>query len=244
MLNFKYIGLITLFCVVFILISFYFGNLNLGFILVPIFFYLLLLIYGSICIKCNYYLKSINQLIDNKAVLITFDDGPDPEITPQILKLLDEYDRKAIFFIIGKKALKFPDLVKAIHQKGHIIGNHSFWHSFFFPFKSSNKMVDEMKNASEIIYKIIGEKPLYFRPPFGVTNPNLKKALQISQMQSIGWTFRSFDTGRQSSHQIVARLMNKIKGGEILLFHDNRAKSLDILKEFMPFLIKFEQGVI
>lgn len=214
------------------------------YILIPLFIYFLFLIYGSVFIQANFYFKSVKKLSNSKAVLLTFDDGPDPEITPQILKLLDDYNRKALFFLIGEKANKYPELVKEIYKRGHGIGNHSYTHEKWFDMRSSATMRKELEQANSVLENSIGEEIVYFRPPYGVTNPNLKKAVKETNLKSIGWSFRSLDTGNQSAAQISQNIEKEIKGGEILLFHDDRAKAVEILKDSLPFLSTFEQGDI
>lgn len=221
-----------------------FRLINPLYILLPLIIYPLFLIYGSIFIQSDFYFKSVSKLFNPKAILLTFDDGPDPEITPQILELLDDYDRKAIFFLIGEKAKKYPELVKEIHKRGHSIGNHSYTHEKWFDMRSSTIMTKELEQTNSVLENSIGEKVAYFRPPYGVTNPNLKKAIKNTKLKSIGWSFRSLDTGKQSVEQISQRIEKGIKGGEILLFHDNRAKAVETLKLCLPFLSTFEQGDI
>jgi peptidoglycan/xylan/chitin deacetylase (PgdA/CDA1 family) len=244
MLNLKNINRLLLISVLTLFMLVNFRLINPLYSLLPFLIYPLFLIYGSIYIKSNFYFKSLKKLSNSKAVLLTFDDGPDPDITPQVLKLLDDYDRKAIFFLIGEKAIKYPELIKEIHQRGHVIGNHSYTHEKWFDMRSSSIMIQELKQTNAVLENSIGEEIAYFRPPYGVTNPNLRRALINTKLKSIAWSFRSFDTGKQSATQISQRLEKEIKGGDILLFHDNREKALEVLKRSLPFLTKFEQGDI
>jgi peptidoglycan/xylan/chitin deacetylase (PgdA/CDA1 family) len=153
-----------------------------------------------------------------------------------ILELLERYQTKAVFFMIGKQVEENTDLVKEIHQKGHEIGNHSFYHSNRFSVFSVNKMLGEVEETNELIERTIGEKPVYFRPPFGVTNPRIHRLIKRSGMKSVAWSFRSFDGGKKSKESIIKSIKNKIKGGEILLFHDNRKQTVEILEEVLPWL--------
>jgi len=244
MLNFKNISLLFILSELILFLLLYFQLINPIFILLTALIYLLFLIFGSVYIKRNFYLKSISKLKNNKAILLSFDDGPDPEITPKILKVLETYNRKAIFFLIGEKAEKFPTLVKELLAKGHSIGNHSYTHGKYFDLQSSTKMAEEIKKTTKILEDISGDSVPYFRPPYGVTNPILNSALKKTNLISVAWSFRSFDTGKRNAEAIAQRVKKEIKGGEILLFHDNREKSLEILKLVMPFLSKFEQGEI
>jgi len=244
MLNYKNINWLLLISELIILLLVNLRLINPLYLILPFLIYPLFLTYGSVFIKADFYFKSLKKLSNTKAVLLTFDDGPNPEITPQILNLLDEYDKKAVFFLIGEKAKKYPELVRKIYQRGHIIANHSFTHEKWFDLRSSSVMTRELNQTSTILEDIIGEKIVYFRPPYGVTNPNLKKALKNTKLKSIAWSFRSFDTGKQSAKEISQRIRNKVRGGDILLFHDNREKSVETLKISMPYLNTFEQGDI
>ncbi|MBN2238001.1 MAG: polysaccharide deacetylase family protein [Bacteroidales bacterium] len=222
---------------------FWFDIISIWFLIVLLAAFLLLVIDGSMHIQRNFYFKSINELKNKQAVLLTFDDGPDPKITPQVLDILDKNQVKAIFFLIGEKAEKYPELVKEIVKRGHSLGNHSFMHSHWFDFFCAKEMHEEITKTTSILSKLGKQQVKYFRPPFGVTNPNLKKALTKTNLLSVGWTFRSFDTLKnKSAEEIAARIKATIKGGEILLFHDNRKKAVDVLELALPFLSNFEQG--
>lgn len=96
--------------------------------------YSALLVIGSVNIQLNFYIKSLTKLEDKKSILLTFDDGPDEVNTPKMLDLLDQYKAKAAFFMIGDRIVQHPNLVKEIHQRGHIVGNHSYSHSNRFLF--------------------------------------------------------------------------------------------------------------
>ena len=200
----------------------------------PILLFLFFLISGAFIIQWNFYIKSIHSLYDTKKVLLSFDDGPHPQFTLPILNLLDRYEAKAIFFIIGEQAEKYPDLVKEICRRGHIIGNHSYTHSFGFDFFPIERMEDEVLKTNEILEKLSGEQPVYFRPPYGVTNPRIHRLVVNSGMVSIGWSFRSYDTTKRSNKHIISRIKKNIKGGEILLFHDRMERTYEILKEVLP----------
>jgi len=205
-------------------------------LLIVLFLYSGLLVLGSVFIQLNFYIKSLTKLQDKKSVLLTFDDGPDKINTPKMLDILDQYNAKAAFFVIGDRIVQHPNLVMEIHQRGHIIGNHSYSHSNRFPIFSVNKMLGELEETNDLIERITGEKPKYFRPPFGVTNPRFARLLKRSGMISVAWSYRSFDGGNKPKAKIVQDIKQKIKGGEILLFHDNRAQTLVILEEVLPWL--------
>lgn len=230
-INILYIAVILPLLIVAILqmVSFYF-------LLIPTLFYILVLSYGVIDIRSNFYLKSIQKLEIKKKVLLTFDDGPHPIYTPLILDLLDEFQVKAMFFVIGDQVEKSPLLVQEMKKRGHMIGNHSWSHSSYFDFYSVNKMIMEVNRTNQVIAEIIGEKPLYFRPPFGITNPRIAKLIKNTGMKSVLWSFRSYDTTKRSNQRIIDQVKKEIGGGDILLFHDPIPRTYGVLKEILPWL--------
>jgi len=202
----------------------------------PILLYLLFLILGSVNIQWNFYTKSIHRLKSTNQILLSFDDGPHPLFTLAILNLLDRYQAKAIFFLIGEQAEKYPQLVKEIVQRGHMIGNHSYSHADSFDFFSVIRMEQEVSKTNRIIEDICGQQPIFFRPPYGVTNPRIHRLIMNSGMKSVGWSFRSFDTTHRSNEQIIRKIRETIKGGEILLFHDRIGRTYQILEDVLAVL--------
>ena len=205
-------------------------------ILILAFVYLGILAFGSIFIQFNFYFKSLNSGQTNqKQIAITFDDGPDSETTPNILSILEKHNATATFFCIGEKIERQKELLKKIDKLGHGIGNHSFSHSNFFPLSSSKKITEELNKTTELIERIIGKKSKLFRPPFGVTNPSIAKALKNSGLISIGWNLRSFDT-IHNSKKALRKIKRNLKAGDIVLFHDDRKNTPEILESFLPWL--------
>jgi peptidoglycan/xylan/chitin deacetylase (PgdA/CDA1 family) len=212
------------------------SGLSYWFLLFPLVFYIFLLILGSAVISFNFYFQSLCRIkTDKKIVALTFDDGPHPEITPQVLSLLEKYDVNASFFCLGKNIAKFKSMIKEIDQKGHLIGNHSYTHHRWFDLFSSSKMVAEIKATNAEIEKVIHRKPLLFRPPYGVTNPSLRKALMRTEMIPVGWSVRSFDTIR-SNESVLKKLRTRTKAGDVILFHDTNEKIIQILDEYLAWL--------
>ncbi|MCB2195771.1 MAG: polysaccharide deacetylase family protein [Bacteroidetes bacterium] len=193
------------------------------------------LVYCSYAICSQVYIKThcIADTSERK-ISITFDDGPDPKITPQVLELLNQFNVKATFFCIGKHIEENKETLKLIDQKGHLIGNHSWSHERWFDLYPAEKMKLEIEKTNGLIFETIGKKPKLFRPPYGVTNPSLKKAIKNFDFNTIGWSIRSFDTINHVK-KTVFRLKNKLKPGAIILFHDNREQITEILKPFLEF---------
>ncbi len=196
--------------------------------------FVLVTAYGSIQVQANYFVDSINHG-ENTGIALTFDDGPDPNFTPQILEILEQHNLIGTFFIIGKKAESYPEILKEIHQKGHIIGNHSFSHSPYLPFFSTSKLKADIQHCTDIIKTLTGREIQLFRPPFGVTNPRYGKALKQLELQSIGWNIRSFDTIFKNPKQLFKRVSQKIEKGNILLFHDTQQVTLQTLPELIRY---------
>ncbi len=129
-------------------------------------------------------------------------------------------------------------MVKQIHQEGHILANHSFSHTNFFDFYSSKKVTEELLQTNALIKETIGRTPKLFRPPYGVTNPNIAKAVSSLGLTSIGWNIRSLDTVIKNPDALYKRVTNRIRPGSILLFHDTGANTIEILKEVILFAQK------
>ncbi|MCE7065849.1 polysaccharide deacetylase family protein [Dyadobacter sp. CY326] len=184
--------------------------------------YLAITSYGSFKIQANYFTTSINHG-KRKAIALTFDDGPDPETTPQILETLREKGVKATFFVIGKKAEKHPELLRRIDAEGHIVANHSYSHHYLIAFFSTAKLKADIEHCSNVISEILGKSPQFFRPPFGVTNPRYGRVLKALKINSIGWSMRSLDTKAKNKYEIINRVISKLKARDIVLLHDNRA---------------------
>lgn len=198
--------------------------------------YISFLTLGSIFIQFNFYFKSLNKAQSTqKIIALTFDDGPDPEISPKILDLLEKYNAKATFFCIGKKVSDNINLLQQIDESGHLIGNHSFSHSNYFSLSSSKKIKVELDKTTDLITKCIGKKPMLFRPPFGVTNPPIAAAVKKTGLISVGWSLQSLDTV-SSSEKVLLKLKRKLNSGDVVLFHDNRKNTPEILETFLPWL--------
>ncbi|MEI7596280.1 MAG: polysaccharide deacetylase family protein [Bacteroidota bacterium] len=171
----------------------------------------------------------------NNKIAITFDDGPDAEKTSKILDILLEYNIKASFFFVGNKIKNSPKIAARAHSEGHLIGGHSYSHSNLFPLFNSKKIRKEIIDTQDIIFSATGFKSNYFRPPFGVTNPLIAKALKAIDIKTIGWSIRSLDTLNGSSTIVVDRIKKQIKSGDIILLHDTSNNIIEILKELLDY---------
>ncbi|MBD79170.1 MAG: polysaccharide deacetylase [Crocinitomicaceae bacterium] len=203
-------------------------------VIIPILIFGLYVTYNSFHIEQNFFLESIvSGKPKKKGIAITFDDGPNNTITPKVLALLDKYNAKASFFCIGKNAEEYKEILQQIDRAGHTIGSHSFSHDKWIDFLFTKKWINEIELANNTIESIIGKRPRFFRPPYGVTTYHLAKAIKRTKMLSIGWNIRSLDTMNNNVLEIVNRSTENLKDGCIVLFHDNLDWSCDVLEEFL-----------
>jgi peptidoglycan-N-acetylglucosamine deacetylase len=156
-------------------------------------------------------------------IALTIDDGPDPEVTPQLLELLQRHNVKATFFCIGSKAALHPELCREIVRHGHAIENHSQHHRHNFSLLGPAGYAREIAAAQESLSRIAGMTPRFFRAPAGLRNPFLEPVLARLGLQLASWTVRGFDTCTRDATQVRARLSRGMKPGAILLLHDGNA---------------------
>ncbi len=238
MLKFYSINAIALVIFSLLLIGGFFGDVPVWLYLLFVLIWIIITAIGSFQIRWNYHVHSLshNYKTSGNNISITFDDGPNPEFTPEVLELLKSYSQHASFFLIGEQAEANKELVKQIISEGHSIGNHSFSHVKNFGFFSSAKIIEELNKTNAVIQKITGKTPKLFRPPFGVTNPNIKKALKQTHHLSIGWSKRSYDTTNISEEKIFQNITKNLKKGDIILLHDSSAKTVRVLEQLLQYL--------
>lgn len=236
MLNFRSVN-ITASIFILLLICFHFlFNISIWWVLSIGFLWLVLTILGSGLIGWNYHLKALNANPNANHVAITFDDGPNPNFTPKVLELLEKHQAKATFFCIGKHIDSHPDIFKNIIKNGHSVGNHTYSHSNFFGFFGTDKVVAELIKANKTAKETSGLDLKLYRPAFGVTNPNIKRAVNQLKLTTIGWNKRSFDTTNLNENQIFNRITKNLKKGDVILLHDTSEKSIRVLERLLLFL--------
>ncbi len=199
-----------------------------------LFIYITVLFCGSYFIRMGFFMKSIcSAKTKEKIISLSFDDGPAGTRTSRILDILKENNIEAAFFCIGINMPENEEILKRITSEGHIIGNHSNSHKRLFDFLGSGKMLNELELASQTCKDITGFYPRFFRPPYGVTNPNLKKAVLKGGFISIGWSIRSYDTVIGNEERLLSRIISKLKPGAILLLHDTSESTQKILPRLL-----------
>jgi peptidoglycan/xylan/chitin deacetylase (PgdA/CDA1 family) len=154
-------------------------------------------------------------------VCLTFDDGPDPVVTPRVLDLLDRHHARASFFCVGEKAAAFPELVREIARRGHSVENHSHRHPNAFAFYGPWRLRREVDAAQAAIAGVTGRAPAFFRAPAGFRSPMLDPVLASRGLQYVSWTRRGFDTVDGDAGRVLGRLTRGLAPGDILLMHDS-----------------------
>lgn len=156
-------------------------------------------------------------------VALTFDDGPDPEVTPRVLDLLESAGARATFFCIGRRAALHADLVAEIARRGHRVENHTWSHPNLFACFLPPGMRREIGETQDILERATGRRPRLFRPPAGFRNPLLDYELHRAGLRLVSWTRRGFDAVEKNPAVIAHRLLQGLAGGDILLLHDGSA---------------------
>ena len=156
-------------------------------------------------------------------VALTFDDGPNPTFTPQILAILRKYEIKATFFVVGMNAKLYPDLIKQIHAEGHVIGSHSQTHPMLTKL-SETALQREVSMPSIIVDHIIGIKPKCLRYPFGASNSHVRQEIRDYGMLPVPMGFNSFDYDRPGTDKIISWVLKNSYSKQVILMHDGFAR--------------------
>ena len=234
MLNFNTINIVFITLLIGMIGYHFFYSIPVYAFIILLLAYLSFLFYGSYNVRSNFYLQTISAAnTTHKQIAISFDDGPAPLYTPQILQILKAHQVEASFFCIGKRIKGNESLLKQVYDEGHLIGNHSYSHDLWFDLFSAQKMNLDLQMMSEAMQKVTGVKPRLFRPPYGVTNPNLKKAIEKNNFIPIGWSLRSMDTVAKDAQKLLAKVTGSLKPGAVILFHDTSKATADMLSAFI-----------
>ncbi len=162
-----------------------------------------------------------------RVVALTFDDGPHPTATRQVMDILEAREARGTFFVIGRHAKAYPDIVREIVRRGHEVGNHTQSHSWLMALALSRKTRDEIENCQETILRIAGHRPRLYRQPIGFKNPFLFRQLKRSGLTAIGWQARGFDSRAGDSGPVVRRILRKARQGGIIALHDGCDREMD-----------------
>lgn len=177
---------------------------------------------------------------DSMKIAITFDDGPHPHLTGQILDILERYNVKATFFMVGINVINYPDTARAVLKAGHEVGNHTFSHSHL------NKMSEyevsrELGQCEDVLEELFEYRPHLFRPPEGAVNNYVEHCSQNNDYTLILWSLDTRDWENKNAEQIVETVLSNISAGDIILMHDyigKHSKTPEALEILLPKLLE------
>lgn len=187
-------------------------------------------------------------MAEDKVAYITIDDGPDAKNTPAILKILDDYGVKATFFVIGTSIEKNPDLIKQIHEAGHVVGNHTYNHRYNETYASDESFWQSVKQTEELVFNIIGVRPILIREPGGKfrTMPEKQQMVREEGYGLVHWNIDSYDSrspipNSQTIFENVKRQAKKERlwPAMVMLFHENSGHQSTV--EALPLVIEYLQ---
>ncbi|MEG0451192.1 MAG: polysaccharide deacetylase family protein [Lysinibacillus sp.] len=170
---------------------------------------------------------------EKKKIALTFDDGPHPKVTEQILKVLMQYNIKATFFVLGQNVEKHPQIVSQAADEGHEIANHSWSHANFTKL-SGTQIKAELNQTNEAIYQATGEYPNLYRPPYGATNASVRNQ---TTMEAVMWSVDTLDWKHRTPEKTVAYVKEQAKDNGIILMHDIHSETADSLEAVINYLI-------
>jgi peptidoglycan/xylan/chitin deacetylase (PgdA/CDA1 family) len=178
-----------------------------------------------------------------KVIALSFDDGPDTRFTPLILNILNKYDVKATFFLLGTRVQKYPDVAKRIYSEGHAIGNHTYWHPILTE-TGVKRMIWEIEKNEQEIFSLIGQISDLFRAPYGALSEDHVHQLKKMGYKGIGWSVDSEDWKSLPAKDVKQKVLNGIHPGAIVLMHSAGHWTQDLtgtvqaLDELIPYLKK------
>ncbi len=185
--------------------------------------------------------RTITRLPPERAhrgeVALTFDDGPDPDVTPAVLDILDRHGAQASFFLIGRRAAQHPGLVREIVRRGHQVENHTWRHLPLFACLGLAGQRREVAAAQALLTQLTGRAPRFLRAPAGLRSPLLDPVLHHAGLLHVSWTRRALDGVRQDPGRALARLLHGLRGGDVLLLHDGGFGGRPVVLEVLPGLL-------
>ncbi|UCF34990.1 MAG: polysaccharide deacetylase family protein [Phycisphaerales bacterium] len=155
-----------------------------------------------------------------KLIALTFDDGPSPTVTPQVLKVLKEKETKATFFVIGRWARRYPETIRSIAEDGHEVANHSYLHPRHVYLWTARTLRRDTELAQRLIKRLVGTVPPVYRPPVGFRSVEMRSVMRSLGLRLVNFSARAFDTQGGSPQQMVDRICRLAAQGRIIMLHD------------------------
>jgi peptidoglycan/xylan/chitin deacetylase (PgdA/CDA1 family) len=174
---------------------------------------------------------------DRPCVALTFDDGPSPDVTVQVLEILREKNAKATFFVVGRQIERHPELVRRAVAEGHVVANHTYSHPPLFCFLSPRRLREEIAHTQDVIAGVAGVRPRHFRSPVGLRHPLLKAALARENLVLVLWRLRTYDTRRATRDGLRRRILERVRPGAIVLLHDRPGPGMAAMVTALPDVI-------
>lgn len=194
--------------------------------------------YEQVLLETRFRIPEIHQGNPrSKLVALTFDDGPHPKYTPQIISLLSAHKVPATFFVVGKQAERFPHLVAQESQLGFEIGNHTYEH-FRLNLVRGDELIEQILKTQEIVRNITGKEPRLIRPPGGLLDDKAFETISQSGLTVVLWSYNSNDINKRDPKAILKSVLENTRGGSILLFHDGVQGTIEALPEIIKALQK------
>jgi peptidoglycan-N-acetylglucosamine deacetylase len=188
---------------------------------IPLGIFMALCLVAPFMPSSSFFLPVISRgTCGRKAVALTFDDGPDPITTPELLRLLKKYQVTGTFFVTGQRVVRHPELTREIVAQGHSLGNHSFRHDLLAAFRSAQTMKNEIETTQRAL-KELGIVALVYRPPMGITSPRLRRIMQQEGMFVVNFSCRAWDGGNRRIRNLSQRILKRVRPNDILLLHEN-----------------------
>jgi len=234
MLNFAKTNIVFGVLLVVLIASHLYSGMPFWAYLLLIFVYSLVVFYGCYYVGSDFFVRIVcSANTTEKEIAISFDDGPAQQFTPEILDILKAENIPVAFFCIGKRIAGNESLLQRVYNEGHLIGNHSYSHHTWFDLFSAKKMLADLRQMDAAMNDVLGVRPRLFRPPYGVTNPNLARAIRKGSYTPVGWSVRSYDTVIKDDKKLLERVCRGIRPGAIFLFHDTCASTKAALPLFI-----------
>ena len=180
------------------------------------------LTYAVVHPRSQFFVPVIDRLATrDRVVALTFDDGPDPVVTPRILDVLEAHGAHATFFVLGERAARHPDVIRRIQREGHTVGTHTHRHLIRFHFASPRYVQREIEDAIAVVTDILASRPTLFRPPQGLRTPSFASGFRRTPgLTCVTWSVRGFDSRPTTADAIVARIAPRLEPGAIVTLHD------------------------